>query len=95
MVRYRRNLIPGGTWFFTVALADRRSTLLTTSVDSLRTAFRVARAHHPFDVGAIVVLPDHLHAILTLPEGDAAFPLASQSSAATTMPAAAARTGSP
>ncbi len=68
MVRYRRNFVPGGTFFFTVALADRQSTLLTTAVAKLRTAFRTARAERPFDIDAIVILPDHLHAIFTLPE---------------------------
>ena len=75
MVRYRRNPIPGGPYFFTVALADRRSTLLTTSVDSLRVAFRVVRAERPFAIDAIVILPNHPHAISTLPEGDADVPL--------------------
>jgi putative transposase len=74
MVRYRRNFLPGGTFFFTVTLADRQSTLLTDQVSLLRDAFRKASAERPFEIDAIVVLPDHLHAILTLPEGDADFP---------------------
>jgi putative transposase len=75
VVGYRRNFIPGGTFFFTVTLADRRSTLLTTSVAQLRTAFRTVRSERPFDIDAIVILPDHLHAVWTLPDGDADFPL--------------------
>jgi len=39
----------------------------------LRAAFRTVRARHPFAIDAIVVLPDHLHAIWTLPHGDADF----------------------
>jgi putative transposase len=74
MVRYRRNFIPGGTFFFTVTLADRRSSVLVDHVELLRTAFRNARDRKPFAVDAIVILPDHLHAILTLPSGDADFP---------------------
>ena len=74
MVRYRRNLVPGGTFFFTVTLADRRSRALVEHIGALRHAFRIARQERPFAVDAIVVLPDHLHAILTLPEGDADFP---------------------
>jgi putative transposase len=74
MVRYRRNFVAGGTFFFTVALADRGSDVLTAHVGTLRAAFRVARAERPFRIDAIVVLPEHLHAILTLPEGDADFP---------------------
>ena len=75
MTRYRRNFVPGGSYFFTVNLAERRLRLLTEHVDILRAAFRVTRTRHPFTVNAVVVLPDHLHAIWTLPEGDADFAL--------------------
>ncbi|MBD9437445.1 transposase [Pseudoxanthomonas sp. PXM03] len=75
MTDYRRTLIPGATYFFTVNLADRRETLLVDHIDLLRDAFRYVRRRHPFDIDAMVVLPDHLHAILTLPSGDADFPL--------------------
>jgi putative transposase len=68
---YRRNFIPGGLFFFTVNLADRRSRLLSERVDILRQAFRYVRVRHPFTLDAIVILPDHLHAIWTLPPGDA------------------------
>jgi len=64
MVRYRRNFLPGGTYFSTVTLADRRSKALVDHIDVLRGAFRVARRERPFTVDAIVLLPDHLHAIL-------------------------------
>jgi putative transposase len=74
MVRYRRNRIEGGKFFFTLTLADRKSALLVEHIDDLRLAFRVARQERPFTVDAIVVLPDHLHAMLTLPEGDDDFP---------------------
>jgi len=74
MVRYRRNFLPGGTFFFTVTLNDRTSSTLVDHVDKLRHAFRMTRAERPFTVGAIVILPDHLHVIMTLPEGDADFP---------------------
>jgi putative transposase len=73
MVRYRRNFVPGGTWFFTVTLADRTSSALVDHVGALRTAFRIARRERPFAIEAIVVLPDHLHAIWTLPSGDSGF----------------------
>jgi putative transposase len=63
MADYRRNFIPGGSFFFTVNLADRRSRLLTDQIDQLRNAFRYARVRHAFTIDAIVVLPDHLHAI--------------------------------
>jgi putative transposase len=71
MVRYRRNLVPGGTYFFTLTLADRRSRILVDHIDTLRMAFRRARRERPFAIDAIVVLPDHLHAVLTLPPDDA------------------------
>jgi putative transposase len=75
MTNYRRNFIRGGSLFFTVNLADRRKRLLTAYVDLLRQAFRHVRQHHSFDIEAIVVLPDHLHAVWTLPENDADFAL--------------------
>jgi putative transposase len=75
MTNYRRNFVPGGSYFFTVNLADRRLRLLTDNIDLLRSAFRYARARHPFRLDATVVLPEHLHAIWTLPEGDADFAL--------------------
>jgi putative transposase len=73
MVRYRRNRVEGGTFFFTIALDDRRSTALTDHIDALRAAFRAARQERPFAVDAIVILPDHMHAVLTLPVDDADF----------------------
>jgi putative transposase len=75
MTNYRRNLLSGGSFFFTVNLAERRLRLLTDHIDLLRQAFRDVRRRHPFDVEAIVVLPDHLHAVWTLPEDDADFAL--------------------
>ncbi len=75
MVEYRRNFVPGGSYFFTVNLLDRRTRLLTANVEALRAAFRGVRSRHPFTVEAIVILPDHLHAIWSLPEGDVDFPL--------------------
>ena len=75
MTNYRRAFVPGATYFFTVNLADRRRTLLVDHIDLLRKAFRYTRQRHPFTIDAMVVLPDHLHAILTLPSDDADFPL--------------------
>jgi putative transposase len=73
MVRYRRNFVPGGTYFFTVTLADRRSSALVEHVDLLRAAFRKARRLRPYSIDAIVVLPEHLHVVMTLPPDDADF----------------------
>ena len=71
MVQYRRNDVAGGTYFFAVALHDRGAQLLVEHIDLLRAAFREVRQANPFEIVAIVVLPEHLHAIFTLPEGDA------------------------
>jgi REP-associated tyrosine transposase len=73
MTSYRRNFVPGGSFFFTVNLADRKLALLTAHIELLREAFRKTRQRHPFTVDAIVILPDHIHAIWTMPEGDADF----------------------
>ncbi len=71
MSNYRRNFVEGGSFFFTVNLADRRSGLLVDRIDLVRHAFRYTKSRRPFTINAIVVLPDHLHAIWTLPPGDA------------------------
>jgi putative transposase len=73
MTSYRRNFVAGGSFFFTANLADRRLRLLTEHIDLLRAAFRETRRRHPFTIDAVVVLPDHLHAIWTLPDGDTVF----------------------
>lgn len=75
MSRYRRSLVAGGTFFFTVALADRRSSLLTGHIDRLRKAYVRVQREHPFETVAICVMPDHLHAVWTLPVDDADFSL--------------------
>jgi putative transposase len=71
MTGYRRNFIPGGCFFFTVNLAERPLRLLTEHIDELRNAFRKVRRQHPFTIDAMVVLPDHLRSVWSLPEGDA------------------------
>ena len=73
MTSYRRNFISGGCFFFTVNLANRRLRLLTEHVDALRYAIRETRERHPFTIDAIVILPDHLHVVWTMPESDRDF----------------------
>lgn len=73
MPNYRRAFIPGGCWFFTVKLQDRKSDLLTAQVKNLRAAYKGTQTRHPFQTNAIVILPDHIHAIWTLPPDDTAF----------------------
>ena len=71
MSRYLRPRLPGLPIFFTVALAQRGGTLLVDHVVLLRAVVAQTRAERPFGIAAWVVLPDHLHCIWTLPEGDA------------------------
>ncbi len=73
MTIYRRNLVAGGSYFFTVNLAERRLRLLSEHIDLLRGAFRYTQRRRPFTIEAIVVLPDHLHTIWRLPEDDSDF----------------------
>jgi putative transposase len=73
--RYRRAKIESGVFFFTVTLADRSSDLLVRHIDRLRQVYTSVQERYPFETIAICVLPDHLHAVWSLPEGDANFPL--------------------
>ena len=75
MSRYIRAAVPGATYFFTVALQDRRSTWLTDQIGLLRDALSLTKSKHPFRIDAMVVLPEHLHALWTLPDDDADFSL--------------------
>ena len=71
MVNYRRARTEGGTYFFTVTLRDRRSDALTANIDSLRKVLRMTMERRPLRMDAMVILPDHLHAVWTLPPDDA------------------------
>ena len=73
MPDYRRSHIPGATYFFTVNLAKRGTTTLTDNIDTMRFAFGKTVSEHPLHVDAIVVLPDHIHSVWTLPDGDSDF----------------------
>ena len=73
MSNYRRHYVPGGTWFFTVNLQNRQSDLLTRHIDSLRAATLTVKRAKPFTINAWVILPEHMHCIWTLPEGDCDF----------------------
>jgi len=70
MSLYIRPKVPGASVFFTVALADRRAQTLIEYVEVLRKAVRLTKAERPFQIDAWVVLPDHMHAVWTLPEND-------------------------
>ncbi len=72
MTEYRRVKLEGATYFFTVNCAERHGNhLLVDSINLLRQIFRKVKSEHPFEIDAMVVLPEHLHCIWTLPPGDA------------------------
>lgn len=73
MTNHRRNRVPGGTCFFTVNLLDRHSDLFVRHIQDLRDAVWQARARAAFHIDAWVVLPEHMHCVRTLPDGDADF----------------------
>ena len=75
MVGYRRNRIPGARYFFTVTLLDRASRMLVERIADLREVFGAVRAQRPFIMDAVVILPDHLHCVWTLPPNDADYAL--------------------
>jgi putative transposase len=70
MSEYVRYRVPGGCYFFTVNLLERRRYLLTEHIDLLREAFRRTMEKTHFHIDAIVILPEHIHCIWTLPPGD-------------------------
>jgi len=71
MPDYRRYFVEGGTYFFTVVTAGRKPLLNDPQARYLLgRAMRQERDTRPFETVAIVLLPDHLHAIWTLPPGD-------------------------
>ena len=75
MPDFRRNFQPGGCYFFTV-VSDRRAPILCSNASRaiLRAVLAECRMRRPFRIDAVVLLPDHLHTIWTLPEGDARYP---------------------
>ena len=74
MTNYRRLNVQGASWFFTVNLAERYGNhLLVDHIDLLRNAFMYIKRKRAFHMDAVVVMPDHLHCIWTLPPGDADF----------------------
>ncbi|MDO5638763.1 MAG: transposase [Neisseria sp.] len=70
MSHYRRNYVRGGTFFFTVKLADPKSHLLVEHIDLLRESYVYIQKRYPFETVAACILPNHIHAIWTLPDGD-------------------------
>lgn len=71
MPDYRRSHVPGGTFFFTVVTHQRRRLFhIERNRLLLGNVIRECQAKWPFEINAIVLLPDHLHALWTLPRGD-------------------------
>ena len=75
MPNYRRMYVPGGCYFFTVALWDRRSRLLVERITDLERAIADVQRRWPFEIDTQVILPDHLHTIWVLPDGDMEYSL--------------------
>jgi putative transposase len=73
MPQYIRAKFTGSVFFFTVVLAERPSNLLIEEIDRLRKSYRTVQHSLPFETVAVCVLPDHIHCIWALPEGDANF----------------------
>ena len=74
MSEYRRARVAGGCYFFTVVTYRRRTLFdVARNVDLLREAFACTKAQRPFHIDAIAILPDHLHCIWSLPDGDSDF----------------------
>lgn len=74
MSNYLRAFRPGGTFFLTLVTQRRAPIFADDSARSLlHAAFGRCRRHHPFALDAIVLLPDHLHMLMTLPDGDGNF----------------------
>ena len=72
---YRRVFRPGSTYFFTLNLKDRASNLLVEKIHILRIAMSQIKKRYPFEINGIVILPEHLHMMISLPERDSDYPL--------------------
>ena len=75
MSRCRRAKIEGGVFFFTVTLSDRSSDILVREIDRQRRVYVSVQKSYPFETIAICILPDHLHAVCSLPPDDTDFSL--------------------
>jgi REP element-mobilizing transposase RayT len=74
-MKYRRASTVGKTYFFAVNLAERDADTLVRHIDDLLKVMTKVRAAHPFASVAMVVLPEHLHALCRLPAGDSDYPM--------------------
>ncbi|HHF7353291.1 TPA: transposase [Legionella anisa] len=74
-MEYRRIIVPGGVYFFTLNLKNRNSELLIKEINQLRIAFHKIKRKYPFKIECIVILPEHLHMMIRLPIGDGNYSL--------------------
>jgi putative transposase len=74
MPTYVREFKPGGSFFFTL-VTEQRAPIFANEIarSMLHAAVDRCRELHPFALDAVVLLPDHLHLLMTLPGGDANF----------------------
>lgn len=71
MATFRRSVVPGATYFFTVNTYQRQYALMQAPFYSaLKESVRLVMSQRPFIIEAFVLLPDHLHCIWTLPPND-------------------------
>ena len=71
-MQLKRVYQPGGRYFFTV-VTEKREPILLDQIGELREAFRLCMSRYPFEIEAIVILPDHLYTLWKLPKDDADF----------------------
>ena len=74
-MRYRRATVSGACYFFTLNLQNRKQTLLIDEIILLKSVINSVKKSHPFKINAMVIMPNHLHALWTFPQGDSNFPL--------------------
>ena len=75
-MRYRRDRTLGGCYFFTLVTMDRQPLLtLPENLERLQQGFHFENQRRSFQIDGLIVLPDHLHCILNLPENDDNYPV--------------------
>ncbi len=72
-MQYRRSNIKGACYFFTINLANRKTRLLVEEFEILRNVINHVKQQHPFQLDAMVIMPEHFHMMMTLPENDNAY----------------------
>lgn len=74
MPNYIRAKFEGGYYFFTVVTYRRERLFIDeTARNLLRQAITATQSKHPLEIVAICLLPEHLHCVWKMPDGDADF----------------------